>query len=50
MSASVGGGVPLGTFDLTSMQAGLAAADNAGGALASLESVWLVWLDITELL
>lgn len=48
MSASLEGGVPLGTFDLRSMQAGLAAAGGVIGALALLEYVWLVWLDITE--
>ena len=32
MSASVTGGIPLGAFDLTSMQTGSAAAGGAGGA------------------
>ena len=32
MSALPGGGVPVGAFDLTSMQAGLASAGGVGGA------------------
>ena len=48
MSPSVEGGVPPGPFDFTSMQAGLAAAGGAIGALALRVSVWLVWLDIAK--